>query len=876
MRQIFLLIVSLHIVLGAHAATDSTKIDFAAFKYWNKLLGFDLSSDGQWAYWRMQYDSNTDSLFVQHTENNRHYKFASASMPEFSKDGQWIAFSEPTPDGANKGQASYQITLLNLRSGIKKTFSGVERFSFAENTKFFLLLSSKGRTSDITLYNLETLTSKLLNGVNDYCFSPDGRYLAYLMSTPESEVSSQMEVLDLRTNHFLFPKIPQGKYAKMIWTAHGIVLVKSEPEKDVVVLQPFKGSVKCLSEIIGTDLPQGMEVSLRYTPVWDEQGKALFFGLSNKRKQGGDAENSVEIWHWKDEQVFSRQQDRYYEDISKSKLCIWRLEQNSWRILEDSTVTGVIGASADSDWLLCINDKPYRPQFREPIRDIILKDTRSGQSQTLLKATALFPRFSDEGKYVFYFDSGKWVLKNFRSGKQFEVSPGEKYSLIDNTYDGGVEIQPSWGFIGFTNHDKTFLFYDEYDIWSVSLPELKYKRLTNGRERGIRFRKAGRGKFELSSKQILYGKNDTGETGFYRFATNDNPKLLVGGQYSYSRLIWNKAQTRCLFSREENNVSPALYYMDGQGKESRLLASTHKSDSIPRLPKSRLVKYKGSNGELLQGALFFPADYQEGKSYPMVVHLYERLSKELNHFVYPSPREAYNAMNYVLQGYFVFQPDISYVRNHPGESAVTCIRHALRAVYRSCADIDSLRVGVLGHSWGAYQSVFFAARTSLFAASIAGAPLVNMQSMYNSIYWENGKTNQELFETGQARLRHPWWVIPDAYRDNSPLYFANDIKIPLLLSFGKEDKAVNWAQGLELYLTMRRLGKPCIMLAYPDEGHTISIPKNEEDQALRYMQFFNAYLKHQTPPKWITQGKSYMEMKAPAESKNTVTETTVK
>jgi dipeptidyl aminopeptidase/acylaminoacyl peptidase len=868
MRRIILLIVTLHIVLGIHAAADTTKIDFAAFKYWNKLLGYDLSSDGQWVYWRMQYNSRTDTLFVQHTENGRNYKFASASMPEFSKDGKWIAFSEPTSDDDDRNGVSYQITLLNLLSGVKKTFWGVERFSFAANKQFFLLLSGKGGTSDVTLYNLETWSGKPLKGVSDYCFSPDGRYMAYFMSTPESEVSSQMEILDLKTNRLFLPKVPKGNYTKMRWTAHGVVLLMSEPEKDVIVIQPFKGIVKCLSETMGTTLPEGMEVSLRYTPVWTDQGRALFFGLSHKRKQGGKAGNSVEIWHWKDEEVFSRQQNRYYENISKSKLCIWKLAENSWRILEDSTVTGVIGASADGNSLLCVNDVPYRPQFREPIRDIILKDTHSGLSETILKATALFPRFSDGGKYVFYFQDGKWVLRNIRSGKQFTVSPGDSYSLIDNTYDGGVEIQPSWGYIGFTNHDKTFLFYDEYDIWSVSLPEMKYKRLTNGREQGVQFRKAGRGKFELSSKQILFGKKNTGETGFYRFAANAGPQMLVGGQYGFSRLIWNEAQTHCIFAREENHVSPALYYMDGQGRETRLLVSTQKGDSIPRLFKSRLVKYHGSKGEPLQGALFYPADYQEGKSYPMVVHLYERLSKELNHFTYPSPREAYNAMNYVLHGYFVFQPDISYVRNHPGESAVDCIRHALRAVYRSCTDVDSLRVGVLGHSWGAYQSVFFAARTSLFAAAIAGAPLVNMQSMYNSIYWENGKTNQELFETGQARLRQPWWDIPDAYRDNSPLYFANDIKIPLLLSFGKEDKAVDWAQGLELYLTMRRLGKPCIMLAYPDEGHTISMPENEEDQAQRFMQFFNTYLKHQSAPKWITQGRSYMEMKSPMESRD--------
>ena len=185
--------------------------------------------------------------------------------------------------------------------------------------------------------------------------------------------------------------------------------------------------------------------------------------------------------------------------------------------------------------------------------------------------------------------------------------------------------------------------------------------------------------------------------------------------------------------------------------------------------------------------------------------------------------------------------------------------NAVRSVESLCRDIDPTRIGIIGHSWGAYQAVYLAARTSLFAACIAGAPLTNMISMYNSVYWENGKSNQELFETGQARLRQPWWEIPEHYSQNSPVFFADKINRPLLMSFGMEDKAVDWRQGLELYLTMRRLRKPCILLAYPNEGHTIGEIDNEKDQTRRFIQFFSTYLKGETAPSWIENGCPYME-----------------
>ncbi|MCK7535669.1 MAG: prolyl oligopeptidase family serine peptidase [Marinilabiliales bacterium] len=76
----------------------------------------------------------------------------------------------------------------------------------------------------------------------------------------------------------------------------------------------------------------------------------------------------------------------------------------------------------------------------------------------------------------------------------------------------------------------------------------------------------------------------------------------------------------------------------------------------------------------------------------------------------------------------------------------------------------------MGHSWGAYQTAFIITQTDLFSAAVAGAPLINMISMYNEIYWNSGTPNQNIFETSQGRLREPWWEIMDEYLANSPMF----------------------------------------------------------------------------------------------------------
>ena len=70
--------------------------------------------------------------------------------------------------------------------------------------------------------------------------------------------------------------------------------------------------------------------------------------------------------------------------------------------------------------------------------------------------------------------------------------------------------------------------------------------------------------------------------------------------------------------------------------------------------------------------------------------------------------------------------------------------------------IDPERVGLVGHSWGAYQTAFLVTHCDLFAAGVAGAPLTNMMSMSMSIYWNTGQTDAHIFHESQGRMDRPF------------------------------------------------------------------------------------------------------------------------
>ena len=83
---------------------------------------------------------------------------------------------------------------------------------------------------------------------------------------------------------------------------------------------------------------------------------------------------------------------------------------------------------------------------------------------------------------------------------------------------------------------------------------------------------------------------------------------------------------------------------------------------------------------------------------------------------------------------------------------------------------------------------------------------------------------------------------------------ADKIETPLLILHNDHDTAVPWEQGIELFVALRRLGKPAWMLNYNDEPHWPLKYPNRKDFAMRMQQFFDHYLKDEPMPTWMDEG----------------------
>jgi dipeptidyl aminopeptidase/acylaminoacyl peptidase len=317
-----------------------------------------------------------------------------------------------------------------------------------------------------------------------------------------------------------------------------------------------------------------------------------------------------------------------------------------------------------------------------------------------------------------------------------------------------------------------------------------------------------------------------------------------------------KDADRIVFTQQTFNEFPNYWTAD-----KRFQAPKQVTDAYPDLFKQfawgskKLIEYKNSKGQRLQATLTLPAGYEPGKKYPMLVYFYELMSDTHHNFSFPVYDDRPHMSTYASNGYLVLQPDVRYEIGKPGTSALDCVTSAVKEVIK-LGYADPARIGLQGHSWGGYQSSFIVTQTDMFAAVVTGAPPTNLVSFYNTLYRSSGSIQQGITEVGQVRMGRDVtpWSAHELYESQSPIHNAPKITTPFMILHGTADGAVDYGQGLEFYAAARRLGKPVILLSYPDEAHHLGRRENQKDFQIRMRQFFDHYLKGAPAPLWMTEG----------------------
>src|SRR5258706_351795 len=133
-----------------------------------------------------------------------------------------------------------------------------------------------------------------------------------------------------------------------------------------------------------------------------------------------------------------------------------------------------------------------------------------------------------------------------------------------------------------------------------------------------------------------------------------------------------------------------------------------------------------------------------------------------------------------------------------------------------------------------------------------------------------GLPRQFQYEKTQSRIGGSIWEYPMRFLENSPIFHMDRVQTPVLILHDDGDDAVPWYQGIELFLSLRRLGKEAYLFNYNGEAHGLRKRPNQKDYTVRMQQFFDHLLKDAATPDWMEHGIPYIDREKEKEKINSI------
>lgn len=331
-------------------------------------------------------------------------------------------------------------------------------------------------------------------------------------------------------------------------------------------------------------------------------------------------------------------------------------------------------------------------------------------------------------------------------------------------------------------------------------------------------------------------------------------ELFRSGKDEYETFVALLSDSQLITRRESTNTPPNLFHRvlclnrpdTGDCPPSSQI--TNFTDPAPQLRgiTKQLVTYKRADGVDLSFTLYLPPNYKEGTRLPTVVWAYPleftdastagQVSGSTNRF---TSIGSYSHLFFLLQGYAVLDDTTMPIVGDPLTVNDTFIKQIVdsaqaavdKAVEMGVTDRD--RVGVGGHSYGAFMTANLLAHSDIFRAGIA----------------RSGAYNRTLTPFGFQSERRNFWEAKELYENVSPFFFADKINEPLLMIHGEADNNQGTfpIQSERLFAAMQGTGGTARLVLLPLEAHGYAARESIGQTLYEMISWFDKYVKNAKP-----------------------------
>ena len=841
--RIFIILLCLLPSLPSYAFTerDSLSID----PRWSHWIPREISSDGNWLLAEKIFGNRKQptEFYAVHTQTGQRVPLDIGASRILLDQNRLLLNQAP----------KWEWELVNLLNPTEKTILiEVKKIEDVSSLKRYLCFTNN---SELQLYDYTKKVPQLIwntTAVQEYTFNPSKTTLIYR----KGEATSDLYVLDLKSlqEKKLLTQFDGLTNFRWTWNRDETALAVMLKDQRILFVDLITAKTKAI------ELPPSEEA--RTNPsfkFFDNNDLYIQYqissGIVDKDK------GLVDVWNGNARDLYFKNSWWLYYDATRSdilKAFVYSQETNHFNELERNRNKEYLPIGV-SNYILSYDPFEKDPNMEVPLMGLTLRYTLEqiephkvlGDLTTAFQLDYFLNR-SPKGTAMVYPKGNMgdlWELYDFETHLRTTI-PQE----LDNN------------FVLWSSDSKSLFFNDGKNAVQYDIASKKTNALTNLHESKdglIRFSgyiNKGQSYFiDIENPFSLTIRHQDFGYSLYSYYKNKLTKVVDHSPNKISIMNSNfYTKTAHLIWTEQNFNLPHTIMARLNGKTKMILAS-----DIPKElyagEKQKLIIFTDKNGKKLNGILYYPKDFDSSKKYPMVVNIYESLGFMRNNFDVMS---LYNPFGFNIsllndQGYFVFLPDTYVSDEGPGLSAVECVTKGIEAITAEEPSINSKKIGIIGQSFAGYKTAFIVSQTNLFTAAVSSAGPHDLVNFYYEYSYARNTPGWYMFEKGQYGMKSSFGENPQKYLRNSTINYAHQIKTPLLLATGLDDKNVPWEHTRHLYIALKRYQIPTVALFYKNEGHSIEEMEAQKNFTYKTMDWFDYYLKDNKDIPWITNGVDY-------------------
>ena len=903
------LILPFFLLISISVFTQKKVLDHTDYELWNTIQNPSISPDGKNVLFELEQGEKDSYVKVVNAKGNLIFEHERAKKSAFTYNSEFVLFTITAWKDSIRAMKSRKIKkedlpkdslgILNLSTNKLTKIGNIKSYHLPEKWTGYVAyyldtvnvekdtVSNEGEKKKkpkkvskkngyhLVMRNLNTEKQDTLHYVTDFTFAKEDKSIAYASTGKDKDSNAAIYTMDLETQTSIeLHSAKKAKYFNLSLSDSGKHLgFVTDTDTTKIQIRPnelykwTKGNEKATKILDASSAPKGYMVSSYGAIEFSKDESKLFFGLATPpilkdTTLTEDEIVNVEVWTYDEPRLYTVQELQLKNDSIASYHTVVHLNNNKVVPLASADFPNTeLGNEGNANYALINTTLPHELESQWTGRkdnDYKLVSTTTGETLlSLIKVPRI--KLSPKAQYAYGYNrvDSTWIRYSLPDGNFKTLTKGKQF--YDETNDS-PNFPSAYGTAGWTQNDEHLILYDRYDIWQFDPKTGVSKKLTSGRENKTVFR------YISLDDELLYvptDKNwllstfneDTKDAGYAEYNPKTNKtKVLLTGPYRYSQPIKALNDDTIIFTQESFTQFPDLHISDLSFKKSIKLSDANPQQEKYNWGTIELVNWISLDGKKLSGMLAKPENFDPSKKYPMLVNFYEKSSDGIHRHRAPKPeRSSLNYSFYTSRGYIIFNPDIEYRIGYPGESAYNCVIPGVTSLIEK-GFIDKENIGVQGHSWGGYQIAYLVTKTDIFKAAESGAPVPNMISAYGGIRWWTGLSRQFQYEHTQSRIGGTPWEYPARYIENSPIFNIDKINTPLLIMHNDADGHVPWYQGIEFFVSLRRLGKPSWFLNYNGEPHWPLKMQNRKDFNIRMAQFFDYYLKGASKPIWMEKG----------------------